>query len=313
MASSRRLRLSALHWEGPYRHPSQRVLGLASAASSTQAPAAAPGPDAAPPAPRPLATQLPPIHEEAKEQPEAGGAPATPSADAGAAAPDDASVHIAVPPPSAAESGGGAGGGAGIVWHTLPTSAAVYGAARTNEQGLSAEEARTRLTTYGPNEMTAGKKPSLLSKLWAQLNNAVMYILAGAAVIGAIYQDWAEVALIAAVVAINVIIGLIQEGKAERAAEAIKKMLSPNAVVVRDGQRRTVDARDVVPGDVIFVQSGDRVPADARLVSATNLQVTESQLTGESVRIHLTCLPHGSEHRFGDTRHTFSSTTRKTL
>ena len=99
-----------------------------------------------------------------------------------------------------------------------------------------------------------------------QINNILIYILIAAAIVAGVLQDWAEVILITGVVVINVAIGLIQEGRAEQAAEAIKGMLSSKATVIRGGERKLLDAKNVVPGDICFIQSGDRCPADLRMI-----------------------------------------------
>lgn len=112
----------------------------------------------------------------------------------------------------------------------------------------------------------------------------IFVLLAAAIVVGAL-QEWIEFGLILGVIVINVFIGLLQEGKAEKAAEAIKAMLSANASVIRDGQRSTVDASLLVPGDIVIIKSGDRLPADLRMLECSNLQVLEAMLTGESVPI----------------------------
>ena len=113
----------------------------------------------------------------------------------------------------------------------------------------------------------------------------MIFILFVAAVVVGALQSWIEFGLIMAVIVLNVMIGLLQEGKAEKAAEAIKAMLSANATVIRDGQRATLDASLLVPGDIVIIKSGDRLPADLRMLECSNLQVLEAMLTGESVPI----------------------------
>eukprot|EP00882_Tetradesmus_deserticola_P009077 GHRQ01009576.1.p1 GENE.GHRQ01009576.1~~GHRQ01009576.1.p1 ORF type:complete len:554 (+),score=246.57 GHRQ01009576.1:243-1904(+) len=174
--------------------------------------------------------------------------------------------------------------GKGPVWHSLAADQ-VLKELSTSENGLSTQEAAERLKRYGPNALTPAKKPGFFAKLWAQLNNVLIFILLAAAVVVAGLQEWIEFGLILAVITINVLIGMIQEGKAEKAAEAIKAMLSASATVVRDGRRVSVDADQLVPGDVVFIKSGDKVPADLRLLEITNLQVQEAMLTGESVPV----------------------------
>ena len=173
-----------------------------------------------------------------------------------------------------------------IAWHALPVEQVLRLLETSEETGLSDSEAQHRRDTmFGPNVLTPPKKISFLARVWAQVNNVLIWILLGSAIVCVILAKWAEVILILLVVSVNVIIGLIQEGKAEKAAEALKAMLSPQATVVRSGARKLVDAEELVPGDIIFLQSGDRVPADVRLCSVTKLQILEAVLTGESLPI----------------------------
>eukprot|EP00285_Hemiselmis_virescens_P013221 CAMPEP_0173380530 /NCGR_PEP_ID=MMETSP1356-20130122/3202_1 /TAXON_ID=77927 ORGANISM="Hemiselmis virescens, Strain PCC157" /NCGR_SAMPLE_ID=MMETSP1356 /ASSEMBLY_ACC=CAM_ASM_000847 /LENGTH=1147 /DNA_ID=CAMNT_0014334157 /DNA_START=96 /DNA_END=3539 /DNA_ORIENTATION=+ len=148
--------------------------------------------------------------------------------------------------------------------------------------GLNAAEVTSRLAQYGKNEITPPPKPGFLRKLWNQVNNILIFILIAATIVSAILEEWPEVALILGVVVINVTIGLVQEGKAEKAADAIKGMLSSKATVIRNGERTVVKADEVVPGDIVFIQSGDRVPADLRMIECSNLAILEAMLTGES-------------------------------
>ncbi|RYY38050.1 HAD family hydrolase [archaeon] len=134
--------------------------------------------------------------------------------------------------------------------------------------------------------MTPPYRPGLLKRIWAQVANIIMCILLAAAIVAGILRDWPEFGLIVGVVVINITIGVLQEGKAEKAAEAIRNMLSPNATVLRDGKRVTIDASLLVPGDIIFIASGDRLPADVRMLTSFSLQALEAMLTGESVPVN---------------------------
>ncbi|KIY95681.1 ATPase, P-type (transporting), HAD superfamily, subfamily IC [Monoraphidium neglectum] len=196
-------------------------------------------------------------------------------------------------------------------WHALGSTSEVFERLHTNLDGLTSGEAAERLQRFGPNALTPPKKPSFLAKLWGQLNNVLIFILLAAAVVVAGLREWIETGLIIGVVVINVIIGLAQEGKAEKAAEAIKAMLSSTATVIRDGGKRSsVDASELVPGDIVFVKSGDRLPADLRLVEVTNLQVQEAMLTGESVSISKNLIPVAEASGLGDRKcMAFSATT----
>jgi magnesium-transporting ATPase (P-type) len=153
---------------------------------------------------------------------------------------------------------------------------------RGGPRGLSADEARKRLESVGPNELPGPEKTSLLRRFLKHFHDTLIYILLGAAAVTAIFEHWIDTFVILAVVLINALIGLIQEGKAERALEGIRKMLSSHARVMRDGQWSEIAAEGVVPGDRIRLRAGDRVPADIRLLETNQLRIEESALTGES-------------------------------
>ena len=146
--------------------------------------------------------------------------------------------------------------------------------AEASLNGLTDAQVAASRAKYGPNRMTVAAKAGFFAKLWDQINSSLIWILLGAAVVSAGLQQWVDLGLIVAVIVLNVAIGMAQEGKAEKAAEAIKAMLAPNAMVVRGGDRKTIPAEDIVRGDLVFIQAGDRVPADLRLVTGVaNLQV----------------------------------------
>ena len=152
-----------------------------------------------------------------------------------------------------------------------------------DSRGLSAEEAGTRLRRHGPNRLPEAKRRSPVLRFLAHFHNVLIYVLLGSAVITAALEHVADTAVILAVVAVNAIIGFIQEGRAERAMNAIRQMLSPRSAVLRDGRRISIDSADVVPGDIVLLEAGDRVPADLRLIEAAGLRIEEAVLTGESV------------------------------
>ena len=166
-------------------------------------------------------------------------------------------------------------------WHNLAAEEALK-ALETSEKGLSNEEAKRRLETHGLNQLPQQERENLLLRFLRQFNDVLIYTLMVAAVITAILGEWIDTGVIVAVVLINAIIGFVQEGKAEAALESIRKMLSLNAVAQRDGKRGSIDADQIVPGDVVHLKSGDRVPADLRIISAHNLRIEEAALTGES-------------------------------
>ncbi|MBM3577767.1 MAG: HAD-IC family P-type ATPase [Alphaproteobacteria bacterium] len=169
-------------------------------------------------------------------------------------------------------------------WSALPTDS-VLQRFDSSSGGLSAAEATRRLAQYGPNRLPGGRRRSPLTRFLLQFHNVLIYVLIAASVVTAFLGHWVDTGVIVAVVVINAIIGFIQEGKAEQAMDAVRKMLSLHATVIRDGCRLVVDADSVVPGDIVFVQSGDKVPADMRLIRVKSLQVQEAALTGESLPV----------------------------
>lgn len=170
-------------------------------------------------------------------------------------------------------------------WHTLPADE-VAEALRTHFQnGLSSEEAAARLQKYGYNELQEAPRPGFLSRLWDQFNNFLMLILIVASIVSLALGDVIEAGAIMAIVFLNAILGVIQETRAEEALAALKKMAAPEAHVIRDGRQVTIPAREVVPGDIVILETGNYVPADLRLIEAVNLRIDEATLTGESVPV----------------------------
>lgn len=149
--------------------------------------------------------------------------------------------------------------------------------------GLSQEEVEIRKEKYGENKLQEGKKKTLLQMFLAQLNDALIYVLLGAAVVTLIVSEYADSIIILAVVFLNATIGVVQESKAEKAIEALNKMTTPRSLVRRDGETKEINSTEIVPGDVVILDAGRFVPADIRLTSSSNLQIEESALTGESV------------------------------
>jgi magnesium-transporting ATPase (P-type) len=170
----------------------------------------------------------------------------------------------------------------------------------TNETGLSPEEARNRLAAHGPNLLDPPKRPGPIQRFLAQFNNVLLYVLVGAAIVTAFLGHWVDTGVIVGVVLVNAIIGFIQEGKAEKALEAVQAMLSPQARVRRGSLSHTVTAETLVPGDIVLLQSGDRIPADLRLFEAKSLQVQESALTGESEAVEKAPEPVAPKTELGD-------------
>ncbi len=166
-------------------------------------------------------------------------------------------------------------------WHNMPVLE-VLDVLDSSAAGLSSDEARRRLEQFGPNRLPAAHKDGLLLRFARQFNNILIYVLLVSAAITALLAHWVDCSVIVGVVLINAIIGVIQEGKAERALDAIRNMLSLNATVLRDGQRREIPAEELTVGDIVLLSSGDKVPADLRLLEARQLRVEEAALTGES-------------------------------
>ncbi|TAH52095.1 MAG: cation-transporting P-type ATPase [Betaproteobacteria bacterium] len=184
-------------------------------------------------------------------------------------------------------------------WHALP-SEEVQQALRTGAQGLSADEARRRLERHGPNRLAPPRRRGPLLRLLLQFHNVLLYVMLGAATITALLGHWVDTGVLVAAVVVNAVIGFIQEGKAEAALDAIRAMLSPHATVIRDGSRREIDAAELVPGDVVVLASGDRVPADLRLFAVKDLRIEEAALTGESLPAEKALAPVAPDAPLGD-------------
>ena len=153
------------------------------------------------------------------------------------------------------------------------------------ERGITAEAARARLAEHGPNELTERPRPGFLALLWDQFNNYLVIILIVAAVVSLALGEVVDSIAIMVIVALNAVVGVIQESKAEQALAALKKMSAPNAQVIRDGHVVSVPSRELVGGDIVLLEAGNYVPADVRLVESFNLKVEEASLTGESVPV----------------------------
>ncbi len=171
-------------------------------------------------------------------------------------------------------------------WHALGVQEAFEVLQTDGQVGLTSEEAKQRLGEHGPNELEEKAPPTFWERLWNQLTDFVVMILLVAAVISAALGDWIEAAAIMSIVVLNSAIGVIQESKAEEALAALKKMAAPDALVIRNGHRITVPARELVPGDVVMLEAGSILPADVRLTQTMNLKVEEASLTGESVPVN---------------------------
>jgi Ca2+-transporting ATPase len=170
-------------------------------------------------------------------------------------------------------------------WHAL-TPEEVLGHLKVHENGLSSTEVIERQLQYGHNQLTEAARPGFLKLLWEQFNNFIVILLLVAAVVSAFLGEWIDASAIMAIVILNAILGIIQEQRAEEALAALRKLAAPEARVLRDGHHATVSSRDLVPGDIVFLEAGNHVPADVRLLEAINLQIDEAALTGESLSVH---------------------------
>ena len=168
-------------------------------------------------------------------------------------------------------------------WHAVSAAEVVKRLATNGEKGLDAAEASTRLQKYGPNRLPEGKKRGPSMRFLAQFNDILVYVLLGAGFTKLMLNLWVDAGIIFGVVVLNALLGFIQEGKAEKALDSIRNMLSAEARTVRGGETRMIPAEQLVPGDVVILESGDKIPADLRLVDAKNLRTEEAALTGESV------------------------------
>ncbi|RYH12217.1 cation-transporting P-type ATPase [Tropicimonas sp. IMCC6043] len=173
---------------------------------------------------------------------------------------------------------------------------------RTTADGLDSAEAARRLAAHGPNRLPDPPRRHAAFRLLAQLRSVLIYVLIGAAAVTAALQHWVDTGVILAVVWVNAIIGFLQEGRAENAMDAIRGMLALHSSMLRDGRRTSLDAAELVPGDIVLLGPGDRVPADLRLIEARGLRVEEAILTGESVPVDKGIAPVAQEADLGERR-----------
>ncbi|MBE0516715.1 MAG: HAD-IC family P-type ATPase [Methanophagales archaeon] len=167
-------------------------------------------------------------------------------------------------------------------WHSYDLET-VFEKLDTRIRGLTDNEAAGRLVQYGYNELEEKKKESYLHVFLRQFKSPIIYVLIVAAVVAFLLREYDDAVIIAVILTANAIIGSIQEGRAERAISSLKKLASPVVKVKRKGVREEIPSREVVPGDVIIIETGDRIPADARVIERVNLKIDEAVLTGESV------------------------------
>jgi cation-transporting ATPase F len=187
-------------------------------------------------------------------------------------------------------------------WHHLDTADVATRLETDARAGLTADEVARRQDRHGANVLSARRGHGPLVRFLLQFHQPLIYILLVAAVVTGVLDEWIDAAVILAVVLINALVGFVQEGKALQAIEALGKTLRTEATVVRGGRTERVDAAGLVPGDVVLLQSGDKVPADLRLVRCRDLQVAEAALTGESVPVEKSLAPLAADVPLADRR-----------
>jgi len=184
-------------------------------------------------------------------------------------------------------------------WHATATGTVLEKLA-TSREGLEQAEAHERLERQGPNRLETRRPRSPLVRLLAQLNDVLIYLLIAAGLVTAVLGHAIDSGVIFGVVIVNALIGFVQEGRAERALDAIRSLLAQRAVVVRAGATTAIPAEELVPGDLVKLQSGDKVPADLRLLETRSLEIDEAALTGESLPVGKECQPVAADAPLGE-------------
>ena len=194
-------------------------------------------------------------------------------------------------------------------WHTISAKEALESFDLDIEHGLNASQVEEQRRSFGANTLTERKGKGPIIRFLLQLHQPLLYILIASAVITAFFQEWVDSGVIFGIVIINAIIGFVQESKALTAIAALKRSLMSEALVLRNGEMRRISSVELVPGDIVMLASGDKVPADMRLIRIRDLQIDESVLTGESVPVQKSIDGCGEETHLAD-RHnmTFAST-----
>ena len=186
------------------------------------------------------------------------------------------------------------------LWHTLPAADAVRRLDSDAAKGLTPDEASRRMEKYGLNRLPEGAKRGPFTRFLLQFDNILVYVLLAAGFVKLMLGLWLDASIITGVVVLNAVLGFIQEGKAEQALNSISNMLSAEARTLRGGQTCVVAAEDLVPGDIVLLESGDKVPADLRLVDVKNFRTEEAALTGESVPADKAIAPVAENSTVGD-------------
>ena len=195
-------------------------------------------------------------------------------------------------------------------WHALDVDAVLSELEADPQRGLSPEEAARRLASYGPNELTHEEKASPWLLFFGQFKNVLMLILIVATVLSAFVGEYVDAIIILVIVVFCAVLGFVQEYRAERALDALKNMLAPMITVLRGGQEAEIASKDLVPGDVLVLEAGDRIPADARLVESHSIHCDEAPLTGESLPVTKELAPMRADAPVADRKNmTFAGTT----
>lgn len=184
-------------------------------------------------------------------------------------------------------------------WHSIEAATALE-RLESRAEGLTAAEVAARLRIHGRNELPTARERSATRRFLAQFHHLLIYVLLGSAVVTAALGHLIDTGVILAVVLANAIIGFVQEGRAEKAMDAIRQMLAPKCAVIREAQRVSIDSALVVPGDIVLLEAGEKVPADLRLLAANGLRVEEAVLTGESAPVDKAVRPVVSDAAIGD-------------
>ena len=195
-------------------------------------------------------------------------------------------------------------------WHAVEASVAVQELKTDPRAGLSLEEAGRRLTEYGPNELTHEEKASPWMLFFNQFKNILVVILIVATVLSAFVGEYVDAIIIGVIILFCAVLGFVQEYRAEKALDALKNMLTPMITVLRNGKEEELPSKDLVPGDVMVLEAGDRIPADARVIENHSLQCDEAPLTGESLPVTKELVPMREDAPVGDRRNmVFTGTT----
>ena len=195
-------------------------------------------------------------------------------------------------------------------WHAIDLAEALRELDTDPRQGLSEEEVRRRLERYGPNELRQEERASPFRLFLGQFKNTLIIILLLATVLSAVIGEIVDAGIILAIVIFSTVLGFVQEYRAERALEALQKMLTPTITALRGGGETEVPSRDLVPGDVLLLEAGDKIPADGRLIEVHSLKCDEAPLTGESVPVEKRLELYAADAPVGDRRNMiFTGTT----